>query len=67
MSISETAKSLRSKIPIRLTISYNEKTEKYEVRVMGVTSGCELHFGDGDIGSISWQFDAHRFEPYIER
>ena len=40
---------------------------KWLVRLSGVSSGCEVHFGDGDDGSIVFYFDANRFEPTIVR
>ncbi len=38
---------------------------KWIITVRGVTSGAELDFHDEDNGSISFAFDASRFEPTI--
>lgn len=44
---------------------YDTRTRKWRVTVTGITSGFEVHGGDGDNMTIDFGFDADRFEPNI--
>lgn len=49
-----------------IIISKRKFKGKWIVTVHGITSGAEIKFQDEDSGSISFGFDAARFEPIVK-
>lgn len=37
----------------------------WEIIISPIQSGCEIHFGDGDDGAITFKLDASRYTPYF--
>lgn len=50
-----------------VTITRRDTERYHEIYVNGVTSGMEVNFGDGDIGSIKFRFDKSRFNVVVEK
>jgi hypothetical protein len=50
-----------------ITISKHKHNGKWVIVVNGVTSGMVVHGGDGDTMSVSFKYDASRFNPVIPR
>ena len=52
---------------VEIEVTIRKVDGKWEIRVSGVSSGCEVNFGDGDNGNVKWFLDASRFKPVLIR